>query len=81
MDELFSIEGIMGEVKAVIGLQFVAELEYVIEDQIEFEKFAPKAVVEAKKKKEEGDEEEEEEEAPPEDDGEKPIPKFDPSEF
>lgn len=80
MDEIFSIESIFGEVKAVIGLQFAQELEYIREDQIEFEKFAPKPVAEVKPPKAEG-EESEPEEAPVDDGEEKPAPKFDPSEF
>lgn len=48
MDEIFCIESNFGEVKAVIGLQFEQELEYIREDQIEYEKFDPKPVVEEK---------------------------------
>jgi hypothetical protein len=48
MDEIFSIEAIFGEVKAVIGLQFAQELEYIREADIEYEKFDPKPVVEKK---------------------------------
>ena len=80
MDELFSIEAILGEVKAVIGLQFVAELEYVREGEIEFEKFDPKPVAVVKPPKAEGDEEEEEP-VVEEEEGEKQVVKFDPSEF
>jgi hypothetical protein len=54
MDEIFSIEAIFGEVKAVIGLQFVQELEYIRENEIEFEKFEPKPVAQVKPKKGEG---------------------------
>ena len=80
MDEIFSIESIFGEVKAVIGLQFAQELEYIREADIEYEKFDPKPVEVAKPPKGEG-EEEEEEEPPAEEEGEKPVKKFDPSEF
>ena len=39
MDELFSIERNIGEVQAVIGLQFNSEKEYLEEDEIEYERF------------------------------------------
>jgi hypothetical protein len=59
MDEFFSIEAILGEVKAILGLQFNLEQEYVREDEIEYEEFPDEPVVEEKKKPE-GDEDEEE---------------------
>jgi hypothetical protein len=39
MDELFAIERSIGEVQAVIGLQFNSEKEYVDEDEVEYERF------------------------------------------
>ena len=59
MDEFFSIEGTLGEVKAVISLQFNKEPEYIRDEEIEYEKFEPKAAVVEKKKPAEGEEEEE----------------------
>lgn len=44
MDEFFSIEAVLGEVKAIIGLQFTEEQEYVREDEIEYEKFPEEPV-------------------------------------
>jgi hypothetical protein len=66
MDEFFSIEAVLGEVKAIIGLQFQEEQEYVREDEIEYEQFPEEPVKEEKPKAAEG-EEEEEEQAPEED--------------
>ena len=79
MDEFFNIESTLGEVKAIIGLQYHQDNEYVREDEIEYEKFPEAPVVEEKPKKE-GDEEEEE---PPaeEEDGEKKAPEFKKEEF
>lgn len=39
MDELFGIERHLGEVQAVIGLQFNSEKEYIDEDEVEYERF------------------------------------------
>lgn len=39
MDELFAVERNLGEVQAVIGLQFNSEKEYIDEDEVEFEQF------------------------------------------
>lgn len=68
MDELFQIEAIVGEVAAVIGLQFASEPEFLSDDQIQYEKF-PEPVVEEVKEKAEG-EEGEEEQPPAEEPGE-----------
>jgi len=57
MDEFFAIESILGEVKAIIGLQFNAEAEYIRDDQIEWEKFPEKPVVVAKPKAADDEEE------------------------
>jgi hypothetical protein len=76
MDELFAIEAIIGEVAAIIGLQFEKEEEFIREDLIEWEKFPEPVVVEAKPKAE-GDGEEDE--APAEDnpeEAEKKAPQF-----
>ena len=79
MDEFFGIEGIIGEVKAIIGLQFQEEPEYIRDDQIEWEKFAPVEKVVEKAKPAEG--EEEEAEAPVEEEGEKKGPVFKKEDF
>ena len=39
MDELFTVERNIGEVQAVIGLQFNSEKEYVDEEDVEWEQF------------------------------------------
>lgn len=60
MDELFQIESTLGEVAAVIGLQFSIEPEYLGDDQYEYEKF-PEPVVEEVKEKVDGEDGENEE--------------------
>lgn len=82
MDELLSIEHYIGEVAAVIGLQFEQELEYIREDQIQYEKFPEPPPVQEKPKPAEG-EEEEEEQPPPEDEeeGETKKPAFKPEDY
>ena len=50
MDELFAIEKNIGEVQAVIGLQFNSEKEYIDEDELEYEKFEPKETPRAQPK-------------------------------
>jgi hypothetical protein len=69
MDELFMIEKNIGEVQAVIGLQFNSDKEYIEEYEIEYEVFPEPEVVEVKKRGE-GEEGEEEQEQPPAEDGE-----------
>lgn len=82
MDELFSIEAILGEVKAVVGLQYEAELEYVRESQIEYEHFEPKPEPEAKPPKGEDEQSEAADGGAGSENGDEPkIPKFDPSTF
>lgn len=49
MDELFGIEKHIGEVQAIIGLQFNSEKEYVEEYEIEYEVFPEPEVVEVKR--------------------------------
>ena len=66
MDELFCIEAVLGEVKAVIELKFELEEEIIREDQIEYEQFPEEPVPEEKPKAAEGEEEEE----PPAEEGE-----------
>jgi hypothetical protein len=80
MDELFNIEAIIGEVAAIIGLQFKAEAEFIREDQVVYEKFPDPPPVEVKKAPVEGDEEAPEE-PPPEDEGEKKAPDFKPEDY
>lgn len=59
MDEFFSIEAILGEVKAIIGFQFTEEQEYIREDEIEYEEFPEEPVKEEKPKAGDGEDEEE----------------------
>lgn len=61
MDEFFQIEKYIGEVKAIIGLQFSYETEIVDVDAMSYEDFGDQPVVEEKPKKdgEEGAEAEE----------------------
>jgi hypothetical protein len=80
MDELFCIEKVIGEVAAVISLQYKEEETNFTEDK--FEEFVKPVVVEKPVKKEGEEGEEEAEEAPPvEEEGEAAKPKWDPSEF
>jgi len=78
MDELFMIEKNIGEVQAVVGLQFEKEKEYIEDNEVEYEVFAEPEVVEVKKKPagEEGEEGEPPAEEPPAEEGEKKAPKF-----
>lgn len=79
MDELFAIEKVIGEVAAVISLQFKEQETNFVEDR--FEVFEV-PVVEEKPAKVEGEEgEEENEPAPVEEEGDAAKPKWDPSEF
>lgn len=81
MDEFFLIESIVGEVKAVISLQFKEEQDFIDEKTLQFEKF-PEKVVEEVKPKAEGEEDEEEEQPPAEeDDEEKKKPVFNKEDF
>lgn len=73
MDEFFKIEGVLGEIKGIIGLQYEKESEFIQDD--EFEQFPEEPVQEVKPVKAEG--EEEEEQPPAEEEGEeKKAPKF-----
>jgi hypothetical protein len=81
MDELFMIEKHIGEVQAIVGLQFESEREYIDENEVEYEVFPEPEIVEVKKKPaggEDGEEAEAEPEAPADggDDGEKKKPAF-----
>ena len=59
MDEFFNIEKSIGEISAVIGLQFNYEKEYIEDGEIEYEVFPdPEPVV--VRKREDGEENEEE---------------------
>jgi hypothetical protein len=57
MDELFAIERHLGEVQAVIGLQFNSEKEYLDEDEIEYERFEAEKATPRQEAKPEGAEE------------------------
>lgn len=78
MDELFLIEKKIGEVAAIVSLQFKEEDTNFADDKWEI--FAPKVVVEKKVRAEGEEGEEAEPEAAPEEEAGK-GPKFDPSEF
>lgn len=73
MDELFQVERHIGEVQAVIGLQFNSEKEYIEEYEVQYEEFPEPEVVEVKRP--EG-EEGEEAEQPPAEEEEKKAPAF-----
>lgn len=74
MDELFGIEKHIGEVQAIIGLQFNSEKEYIEEYEVEYEQFPEPEEVEVKKNVNEDGEEEQQ--PPAEEEGEKKAPAF-----
>ena len=81
MDEFIAIEKYVGEIKGIIGLQFLEQSEFAQSEQIEF-----LDKEEAPKKKtvinDEGEEVEvEEEEKAPEEEEEQAKPKFKPEDF
>lgn len=81
MDELFMIEKHIGEVQAIVGLQFETEKEYTEEHEVEYEVFEELEVVHVHKKQPGEDGEGDGEEAQPEaaadgEDGEKKKPTF-----
>ena len=58
MDELFNIEKHIGEIQAVIGLQFNSEKEYIEDYEVEYEVFPePEKQQVRKREGEEGEEE------------------------
>jgi len=67
IDELFTIERNIGEVQAVIGLQFNSEKEYTDEDEIEYERFEVAETPRKDDAKPVGDGEEASEQPPAED--------------
>jgi hypothetical protein len=74
MDEFFSIEAILGEVKAIIGLQFNEEQEYIRENDLKYidmTEFMPKEEEKPKVEGDENDDEPEEQPAEEEEDGPK----------
>ncbi len=78
MDEFFNIEKYLGEIIAVIGLQFNYEKEFLEENEVEYEVFPePEPVIIKKELDEDGNEIE-----PPaqqeEEEGENKKPKFKP---
>ncbi len=82
MDELFTVERHIGEVQAVIGLQFNSEKEYVEEDDVEWEQFEveqPPAKKEEPKPVAEG--EEPPAEQPPAEEAAKPKNAFKPEDW
>ena len=79
MDEMFQIEKNIGEITAVIGLQYQAELTTFTDEQ--WEEFAEPEVVE-KKQRVVNEDGEEEAEAVPEPEGDEPkAPSWNPAEF
>ena len=80
MDELFMIEKHIGEVQAIVGLQFDTQKEYIEEHEVEYEVFEEPEVVQVVKKPvgEDGEEGGEPEQEAPADgeDGEKKKPAF-----
>ena len=80
MDELFATEKMIGEVVAIIGLQFNYDKEYIEEYEVEWEKFPEPEIPEEKPKPAEG--EEGEEEVPPaEEEEEKKVPAWKPEDY
>ena len=76
MDELFMIEKQVGEVQAIIGLQFNSEKEYIDEDEVEKIVFEEE-IVQVAKAQFDGEEGEEPVEQAPVDDDEAKAPVFD----
>ena len=74
MDELFQIEKNIGEVQAIVGLQFNSEKEYIEEYEVQYEEF-PEPEAKPEKKKGDG-EEEEDQEQPPVEEEEKKEPAY-----
>lgn len=75
MDEFFAIEKYLGEVTAIVGLQFEYESEFQKDDDLVYEEFKePEAV--AEKPKAEGEDGEE-----PPAEGEKKVPDFKPENY
>lgn len=81
MDELFNIESIIGEVAAIVGLQYEIKPEYIREDQIVYEEFPEPPPVEVKAAPAEGEEDAEEQPPAEEEDGEKKAPVFKPEDY
>ncbi len=82
MDELFAVQRHIGEVQAVIGLQFNSEKEYIDEDDVEWEQFEveqPPAKKEEVKPVAEG--EEPPAEQPPAEEAAKPKNAFKPEDW
>lgn len=77
MDEFFKIEKNIGEIAAVVGLQFTYEKEYLEEKDQKFEKFEKQEVIVEKK----SDEEEQEEVKDESLNEEKKVPKFKKEDF
>jgi len=76
MDELFMIEKHIGEVQAIVGLQFISEKEYIEDYEIQYEEFPEPEQVPVKVKGED-----EEEEQPPAEEEEQKKPAFKPEEY
>lgn len=77
MDELFQCEKHIGDVVAIIGLQYNYEKEYIEEQEIEYEVFEPKEEPQ-KKEKVDGDDDDDDQAQNNDDDGEEKVKKFDP---
>ena len=76
MDELFMIEKHIGEVQAIVGLQFNSEKEYIEDYEIQYEEFPEPEQVPVKVKAED-----EEEEQPPAEEEEQKKPAFKPEDY
>jgi hypothetical protein len=81
MDEFFNIESRLGEVKAVIGLQFTVEEDFIDEKKLQWEEFPEKPVEEVKVKPEGEDDEDEQPPAEDEDEEGEKKPVFNKEEF
>ena len=81
MDEIFEIEKTIGEIIAIIGLQFNYDKEYVDESEIVYEQFPEPVVEEKKQQLDENGEPVEQEEAKEEEEGEEKKPKFKPEDY
>ena len=81
MDEFFNIEKSIGEVVAIIGLQFNYENQQIEERDVRYEEFKVQEIVKKEPKYDDDGVLIPEEEVPAEEEGEKKAPKFKPEEY
>jgi len=81
MDELFQIERHIGDVQAVIGLQFNSEKEYIDEDDVEYEVFEVQEPSKKEEAKPVAEGEEPPAEQPPAEEAAKPKNAFKPEDW